>query len=332
MLKNFFKYKSKIIKLIVLILILFFMSMLIIYPDIYVNSCLQGIKLWGITVLPSLLPFFFLTQLLTYTEVLNGLSYKASKITYPLFKCSGLCAYTFLMSILSGYPIGSRIVYDLKSNDLISKSEATKIGVLASTSGPLFVIGAVGIGMFNSKRVGLIIYLSHILSAIAVGLIYRNYGKDEKFNSHRIKSKSESNVLYNSIYNAVLSAIIVGGFISIFYVFAEILQNAKVLTPIEKLFELIFSFSNERQPISSALSIGFIEVTNGVKKLSLINQVNLTVPLACALISFGGISIIMQSLIYLQKAEVKTFTFILGKLLQTIIAFIICFIFTYFLL
>jgi hypothetical protein len=95
---------------------------------------------------------------------------------------------------------------------------------------------------------------------------------------------------------------------------------------------LIFSFSNERQPISSALSIGFIEVTNGVKKLSLINQLNLTVPLACALISFGGISIIMQSLIYLQKAEVKTFTFILGKLLQTIIAFIICFIFTYFLL
>ena len=330
--KNFSNCKLKVKKLVVLILIAFFMAMLIIYPDKYVDCCLQGIKLWGLTVLPSLLPFFFLTQLLTCTGVLNGLSYKASKITYPLFKCSGLGAYSFLMSALSGYPVGSRIVYDLKTSNLITKSEATKISVLASTSGPLFIIGAVGIGMFNSKTVGGIIYISHILSAIAVGLIFRNYGKEERIN-YKLKHDTKSNnILYNSIYNAVLSSIIVGGFISIFYVFAEILQNAKLLTPIEKVFNLLFSLSNESKSLSLATSIGIIEATNGIKKLSLIKCVKLTVPLSCALISFGGISIIMQSLIYLQKAEVKTYHFILGKILQTIISFVICYIFTYFLL
>ncbi len=321
--------KSKLKKLVILVILLFFMLMLIIYPDKYVNSCKEGIKLWGLTVLPSLLPFFFLTQLLTATGVFNGISQKASKLTEPIFKCSGLSAYAFLMSVLSGYPVGSRIVYDLKSNNLISKSEATKIGLLASTSGPLFIVGAVGIGMFDDKTIGAIIYISHIISAVLVGLIFRNYGSVEKLNSTLYKNKNQGNILYECIYNAVISSIIVGGFISIFYVIAEILVDIKILTPLEKIFDLLFYYLGGSKDISSALTVGVIESTNGIKKLSMLNNLNLTVPLSCALISFGGVSIIMQSLIYLQKAEVKTFIFILGKLLQTVISFVISFILTY---
>lgn len=323
------RLKSKVKKIVALIILSFFMLMLVIYPDKYVKCCMDGIKLWGLTVLPSLLPFFFLTQLFTATGVFNGLSDKASKITYPLLKCSGLSAYAFTMSALSGYPVGSRIVYDLKSNNLISKSESTKIGVLASTSGPLFVIGAVGIGMFNDKIIGGVIYISHILSAILVGIIFRNYGKEERLNSTFTVTQNQNNVLYNSIYNAVVSSLIVGGFISIFYVFAEILINTKLLIPLEKLFYLLFSLLGGNENISSAFTIGIIEATNGIKRLSLLGNLTLTVPLSCALISFGGTSIIMQSLIYLQKAEVKPLVFLLGKFLQTIIAFIICYILSY---
>ncbi|MBR2376262.1 MAG: hypothetical protein IKA85_00595 [Clostridia bacterium] len=322
---NNLKLKTRLKKLVVLIILAYFMLMLVIFPDKYVNSTMQGIKLWGLTVLPSLLPFFFLTQLLTATGVFNGISNKATKLTYPLFKCNGISAYTFLMSVLSGYPVGSRIVYDLKSNDLISKSESTKIGLLASTSGPLFIIGAVGIGMFNNKIIGAIIYISHIVSAILVGTIFRNYGNDEniKTTAH-FKNKEQGNVLYNSIYNAVISSIIVGGFISVFYVFSEILVDTKILTPIEKIFEFLFKFLGGSKETSHSFTIGIIEATNGIKRLSQLENLYLTVPLSCALISFGGISIIMQSLIYLQKAEVKPLVFILGKLLQTVISFIIC--------
>ncbi len=320
------KYNFKLKKLFLIVLLLFFMVMLIAFPDKYIKSCLQGITLWGITVLPSLLPFFFLTQLLTFTGVLNGLSRKASKITYPLLKCNGLSLYAFLMSILSGYPVGSRIVYDLKTSGLISKSEATKIGVLASTSGPLFIIGAVGIGMFNDKTVGLIIYISHILSSILVGLTFRNYGKEINSNFTLSPNKTQDNILYASIYNAVISAIIVGGFISVFYVFAEILQDTKVLLPLEKLFELIFTLLGGNGETAKAFTIGLVECTSGAKKLSLLKNTVLSASLSCALISFGGISIIMQSLIYLERAEVNPKTFILGKLLQTIFSFILSFI------
>ncbi len=322
------KYKifNKAKRLLLLLILLFFMAFIIIFPDKYTEKCLFGIELWVITVLPTSLPFFFLTQLLTFTGAINGMTKTASKFTKPLLKCGGLSFYAFLMSVLSGYPVGSRIVYDLKSSGLITKSEVTKIAVLASTSGPLFVIGAVGTGMFFSKTIGFTIYISHVLSAIVMGLIFRNYGEEEYLNSNILKPNNQENILYNSIYNSVISVLIVGGFISIFCVFASILQDAKLLHPLEKIFELIFNLLGGDKETAKAFALGLIECTSGAKMLSTLENVTLSASLSSALISFGGISIIMQSLIYLQKAEVKPKLFIFSKVIQSIISFIICYI------
>ena len=43
-----------------------------------------------------------------------------------------------------------------------------------STSGPMFIIGAVGAGMFNSTFAGYIMFTSHVLGAFLNGIIYRN--------------------------------------------------------------------------------------------------------------------------------------------------------------
>ncbi len=320
-----YKIKVKIKKILLITIILAFMLALLLFPDRYTRSCLDGITLWAITVLPSLLPFFFLTQLLTRTGVLNGISYKANKLTRKLFNCSGLSLYAFLMSILSGYPIGSRIVCDLKSNNLITKSEATKIGVLASTSGPLFVIGAVGIGMFNDKIIGFILYFSHIVSAFLLGVAFRNYGKENPLNNRFYEKQNPSNVLYDAIYNAVISVLVVGGFVSIFYVFAEVFEDFKILLPLQKLFEFLLLPFNSDAQTAKAFSVGIIECTKGCSQLSTLSNVKLCASLSSALISFGGISIIMQSLVYLLKAEVKPFTFILAKLLQMVLSFTMSF-------
>ena len=302
------------------------MFTLVIFPDKYIKSCFDGLILYTTTVMPSLLPFFFLTQLLTLTGVLNSVSTRSSKITLPLLNCGGLSLYAYLMSIISGYPIGSRIVYDLYKSGLISKGESTKIGLLASTSGPLFIIGAVGIGMFNNKIYGFIMYLSHILSAIIVAIIFRNYGDKPKNYNDFTKTSVSPTFLYDSIYNAVISVLIVGGFVSIFYVFAQILNDFKIIYPLEKLFNIILTPFKTDTLTAKFISIGVIETTTGIKGLSTLESGILNPSLATAIISFGGISILMQSLVYLQRASVKPLTFIFGKILHAIISFFICFI------
>jgi sporulation integral membrane protein YlbJ len=296
------------------------MVSLVVFPDKYVKSCHEGITLWAITVLPSLLPFFFLTTLLTKTGAIERISNKLTPITAFLFRCSGLSAYAFIMSVLSGYPVGSRIVYDLKNQNLIDKDEASRISVLATTSGPLFVIGAVGVGMFGNKVIGIIIYLSHVLSAFFTAIIYRAYGKNTA-NVNLMTTTKSFNALYECIYEAVLSSLIVGGFVSIFYVFSQIISDFNLLFPIQSALKLIFIKNNFSKELASAFSLGIIECTRGCKMLSAIPSLKISVALTSSIISFGGISIIMQSIVYLKKANASIKHFLLGKTTQMAISF-----------
>lgn len=301
-------------------------------PETYIASASTGIKLWATTVVPSLLPFFFFTALLTATGITEKISKVAEKPCGVLFRSGGVSAYAFLMSVLSGYPVGAKIIGDLGENGLISDVEATKMSTFCSTSGPLFVIGSVGIGMFGSVKTGRVIFLSHILSAIITGLIFRFY-RPKKLISSRvappnsvIPSRNEeksANVLYDCAYSSVISLAVVGGFICVFYLVADVFQNFNLLYP------LVFSINTitKNADVSNAFCYGLIECTRGCKMLSLCRLSTYSPAFASAIISFGGLSVIVQSLCFLKKANAKTSVFLLAKLVQTILAFAVCLLF-----
>ena len=319
------KFKFNYIKKgIILLILCFLMVVLVCFPKEYQESCYNGISLWAIIVLPSLLPFFFLTALLTSTGVLLKVCAPFNKISKSLFNLKGVAFYCFAMSILSGYPVGSKIISELYEKGYINEGESSRLAILCSTSGPLFTIGAVGISMFGSKTAGIIIYLSHVLGAFITSLFFKNYGKKPEQNL-RIYNNQINNALYESMYSSVVSCLIVGGFISVFYVFAEIATNFNLLFFLEKLLSFPLSSVEFGNGISKAFTYGLIECTRGAKNLSSFGTNALTVSLATALCSFGGISIIMQSIVFLSKAKVKIKIFFLQKFLQMIISFLICF-------
>lgn len=329
------KFKSfnrdKIAKIILALFLLFLIICLSIFPDKYSKSTFNGIALFAVSVLPSLLPYFFLTAILSRLNVLSCFLKKFDNFTSKVFRINGYSAYAFFMSILSGYPVGSKIVYELHSNNLISDSESSRLSLLSSTSGPLFIIGAVGSTMFESKTCGVIIYIAHVLSAVLTCLIFRKSGTPSKMLKNYDLANKSDGVLYESIYSAVISCLIVGGFVSVFFVISQILIDFKILYPLSLLFNSILA------PLSSAneglaLAVGLIEFTNGSKMLSLIATNSLTVSLSCFIITFGGISGILQSLVFLNKANVKSSFFILGKVIQATIAFVLCYFTCYFFL
>ena len=305
------------------------MAMIILHPNTYSNSCISGLKLWVFIVLPSSLPFFFLTTLFTQTGTLITLSQKLNKLSFTLFKQKGICFYAFLMSVLSGYPVGSRICYDLYTQGLINNHEAEKLSLLSSTSGPIFVIGAVGVTMFKSTLIGAILFLTHILSAIIVGVLVRNHGKTKALPNALLYPQKVNNILYDSVYQSVISSLVVGGFISIFYVIADIVKHTNLLYPIEFVFSKILLVFGENPKLANSFLIGIIECTRGCRDLSTLPISPLIVALTGTLISFGGISIIMQSLAFLKGAKVKVLFFLKGKLLHALLTFILAFLFSF---
>ena len=132
------------------------------------------------------------------------------------------------------------------------------------------------------------------------------------------------NVLYNSAYSAVISTFVVGAIITIFYLLTQILYDLNILSPIVNAMSLLLGDEN----LAQGVVFGLFECTKGLKTLSLSSITYLSLPIACSLCSFGGLSVTCQSLSYLKKAKIKIAPFILSKIVSAIISFVIGIIFS----
>lgn len=318
------KIKSSVI--ILSLVIIFLIIALVCNPETYIQSTYTGIIVWATAVLPALFPFFFLTKLLTNLGLVEKISKFGQPITKFLFNCSGISSYVFLMSIISGYPVGAKLTAELYQNKIISQSEAVRMCSFCSTSGPLFIIGTVGVEMFLCRGAGLIILIAHILSAIINGIIFRFYNKNEQLlNINYQKEKNVSNILSETIYDSVISILIVGGYIALFFMIIDVLSNFYILTIIKTFFANILNFSNINSEFSTGISSGIVEVTRGCLELSQYQDLFWSVIFATGLISWGGLSILFQSLTFLKTCKIKIGFYILQKLSQCFISMLLCY-------
>lgn len=76
----------------------------------------------------------------------------------------GVGAYAFIMGIISGYPVGAKIVTEFRKNGDCSKAEAERLLAFTNNSGPLFIIGTIGVSMFGNTLIRIaFIYNSYIV-------------------------------------------------------------------------------------------------------------------------------------------------------------------------
>lgn len=294
------------------IFIFYIIFNMILFPSLYIGQTLDGITAWAFNVLPSLLPFIFFTKILSSLGTVEKFSLAFKKPCYHLFKTPPISSYVFFMSMISGYPVGAKMTSDLYTSGQITKSQAFKMSSFCSTSGPMFIIGAVGVGMLKNATYGYIIFISHILGALINGVLYRNLKiKDDKAVNKKIQNTQEFN-LSNTVIDSSLSIISVGAIIAIFFV---------VITSLSPIFNLLPSNI-------ACIFKGLVEITKGCIDISGSMNGALAIISCTFIISFGGLSTIFQSIAMLNKLEQPISLFILQKfthaIIATIISIIIC--------
>lgn len=307
------------------ILIIVAIALLIIHPQKYMDSIISGLNLFFYSVLPSLLPFLFLSKLLNSIGATKFLSKLFAPLT-KLFKAPQISSFVMLMSFICGYPIGAKLVGELYKSGEITLKEAKKIITLSTTSGPIFVIGAVGAGLFNSVKLGAIIYIVHILSSLIVGYVFSLTQKRDKKTSSLTSNKSNfipPNLLEDATISTFHSVLTVAVYVSIFYMFIDMAFDLKILSFIEKIISVILNAINIDSRYATGLASGIIEMTRGCKDLSIYPNSIFQISFASALISFSGISIIMQSLAFLSGTNVSCKYFLLVKLSQFVVSLIL---------
>lgn len=325
--KSFKFYCISLKRNILPIIFILFLFCLIVFSASNLSATKSGLSLWANSVVPSLFPFLVATELLSYTNVVNFVSSKLDKFMRPIFNMPGCSAYPLILGMLSGYPVGAKTVCQIYKEGLCTKREAELILAYTNNSGPLFIIGTVGISMFGSTTIGLILLSTHMLASLSVGIIFgKKIGsKYKSINKSYVKLSRQSvsfsnlgEVLSNSIISSIKTIMMIGGFVVIFSVIISILKNSGLLNMIAKFLSPLFGNSSF---ISGILS-GIIELTNGLNAISSIHvkAISTNILLCSFLLGFGGFSVMLQILSVVSKEKLSIKPYIIGKILQAILA------------
>jgi len=222
--------KKYIFTIFVSILVLF----CILFPESMINSTKSGISLWWKVILPSLFPFMILSNLITKTALPKLFGKLLNPLMQFIFKLPGISAIAIFLGMIGGYPVGAKVTSDLRKSNTISTNTANRLIKFTNNAGPLFMTGAIGIGLYNNAKIGTLLLITHYLSALIVGILFRN--KKENFNFKNniefevITFSKLGQTLNEAIKNAISSVVSVGGFIVLFSTISTILFESGIIS------------------------------------------------------------------------------------------------------
>lgn len=304
---------------ITLCVILIFIIIFSFNAEIYMKSALSGLYVWANNVLPALFPFFIFTRIILALNQNLNLDF----LTQKCFNATNGSGNIYALSLLSGYPVGARMISQYHSMGFIDDGQATKMLSYCSTSGPVFMIGTVGIGMLESNRAGIIILVAHIIGSFLNGLLYRGSKSSTKQIQIKNLQTNQNSMIFDSVYDSIISILLVGGYIVISFVIVDILNNLHIIPFLASCLSKIFFIQNK--DIMTSVLNGLVEMTRGCLDISSINiSLQIKTVICCGLISFSGLCVFLQSLAFLTKINVKKSKLILMKFTQSIFSILVC--------
>ena len=324
-------YIIKLKKHILPIIILIFTMCLLIFSSSNLLAAKSGLTLWATSIVPSLFSFFVATELLSNTCIPQILGKLFNIFMKPLFNISGEGSFAIIMGIISGYPMGAKIACDFRKKNVLSKEECERLLSFTNNSGPLFIVGTVGISLYGSSEIGFLLLITHLLACFTVGFIFRFWKSNHTFSSnHNVvpfesKNLSFSNlgeVLSNSIFNATSTIMMIGGFVILFSVIISIFKTSKLLHLLSFIFLPFLKFLHIPSIFIEPILMGILEITNGIAKISSIHikAISTNIMLSAFLLGIGGISVFFQILSIVSKTDLSIKPYFIGKIMQGILA------------
>jgi len=298
--------------------LLLILVLLLIFPEPVINATKTGLFIWADKVIPSLFPFFVLTRLMIHYQVPQLIG----KILAPVFKhllhISPITFFIMLMSVISGNPSGAKMAREYYDQKLITKREFQGLLYFCNFSSPLFILGTIGVILYQSSTVGYLLLASHLLGSLAVFICCYPYFKNnhsENIVEIKVPTQPFSALLIDSIESTIQTLIRVGGIIMFFYIVSAIFNILQIFELLNLLMIPLLSFSNitNLEPFFS----GILEFTQGVSKIADSNlPLNIQLALTAFIVSFVGLSIHTQIFMFADNSGISYFKYLMFRFLH----------------
>ena len=293
---------------------------LVMWPEQAMGAMRDGIGLCGNVILPSLFPFFVLSSLVVELGMSRYLGRLLEPVMAPLFRVNGNCAAALALGFVGGYPVGARTAIEIYENGQCSRTEAERMLAFCNNSGPAFILGVVGAGVFGSGGLGLLLYLAHLLASLAVGILFRFYRPGEGPQTRRsqgpqFQTASFSKAFTRSVVGALRSALNICAFILFFTVFLRILTYGGILSSLAQGLSALLAPLGMDQTWSERLLTGLVEVSSGVSSLT-DGSLSGRLSMAAFMLGWAGVSVHCQVLAFLEDSGLSVHTYVVGKILH----------------
>ena len=284
-------------------------ALLVLFSGPAAQGAREGLAVCAATLAPSLLPFFTLANLLSalgLPDLLGGLFGGAMQ---RLFRVSPDGAQAFFLGLSGGYPLGASVVADLYRSGRVDKQTAERLAAFCNNSGPAFIIGAAG-GVFQSARAGLLLYATHALAAVTVGVLFRDREcKSAPANTGPSKPALPfGQALTAAVAKAIGSTVTVCGYVVLFGALLGILEPYMTLPP-----------------LANALVCGFLELGSGVAAMAGQTPGPVSLAVTALIIGWGGVSVHCQTMGVLAGTDISCARHLAGRALCGLFAAIYTF-------
>ena len=275
-------------------------------PEVCSEGVRSGILLAAETVVPSLFPFMAVASFLLRSGLGEAAGKPFDKVCEKLFSLPGVLAPVIIMSQIGGFPIGTKMTYELLRKNAITENEAQRACLFCINAGPAFVIGTVGSEMLGSVKAGILLYISTVSASFFTGIF--SMALRDKSAAQKEKGKAPFalhdpvNSFVYSVSDATNEVIKICAWVVIFKTVCDVLSTLPV-------------------PSGAALFLEFIlEVTNGCRAAA----GKVPIPAVAAIISFGGLSVHCQIMSYLRYTKLKMRYFYTARAVCASFSAIIC--------
>lgn len=295
-----------------MLIIIFLLINILIHPNYVSSATSLAFDIWKNNLFPFLFPMFVISEVMISLNAIDIFSNLGNNIITKLFKVKKEGTFILIMSMLSGFPSSAKYINSMYEKGILNDNDASKILMFTHFSNPLFIIGTISSTFLGNIKLAKLIFLSHYLTNILIGIMFRNYNpiKKEnnlssfKYSSTKESSKSLGVILGNAIVNSINTLLLILGTISIFLLITTILNST-------------IDLGNT----GNAIINGIIEMSQGLKYVSMLEiSLHLKTTLSVMIISFGGLSVHLQVMSILSNTKVKYLPFLLSRIIHALIA------------
>lgn len=290
---------------------------LIMYSKSIKESVFDSINICLSVVIPSLYGFLIVSLLIIKTNIYYYLSKPFTLFSKYVLKIPPKMFSIFLTSLIGGYPVGAKLIYELVDKEELSEAEANNLMCYCFGSGPAFIMGTIATTVYNNLKVGLIIFISAFVSNLLIAIFRGFFKKSKPCNEQTPSVKFNSVILTDSITSAGKSLFNICLMIVFFAILSSILVEIGLsnylCTTIVKYFDADYD------TIQSAFH-SFLDISN-ISKFPKNNYLNL--PLISGLISFGGICVLIQ-IFSISRGKLNSWKFIAWRLISSLLSGIVC--------